>query len=186
MSNETKWLIDKAHSSIQFSVRHLMITHVHGKFNAFDASIYTTDKDFTTAEIDVWIDTTSIDTGNEKRDEHLMNSDFLNTDVHKQINFKSSTITKNENHAWHELWGELTMNGITKNVQLLVKFGGLVMDSWGNEKAGFNVTGKIDRSNWGLVWNSIAESGGILVSNEIDIVVEMELMRSPEIDTIIA
>lgn len=174
---KTKWAIDQAHSEIEFKIRHLMIAHVKGGFRTFDASIYTTDKDFTTAEIDLWIDTSSITTGDEKRDEHLKSVDFFDVKNHKQISFTSSTIGKADASGNHELWGELTMIGVTKNVKLNVEFGGTLKDPWGNEKAGFTVTGKINRSDWGLVWNATIETGGVMVSDDVSITCEVELIN---------
>ena len=175
MKNETKWSVDQAHSEITFKVRHLMIAHVKGKFKTFDASIYTKGKDFTTADIDLWIDTASITTGNTDRDEHLKAVDFFDVKQHKQITFTSSTIGKADAKGNHELWGELTMKGITRNIKLNVEFGGIVHDPWGNEKAGFTVTGQINRSHWELNWNTVVETTGVMVSDEIDILCEVEL-----------
>lgn len=104
VTTQTKWTIDQAHCEIGFRVRHLMIAYVKGTFKTFDASIYTTAKDFTTAEIDLWIDPSSIDTGDTKRDEHLKSADFLDVNNHKQITFTSSTIGKPDNDGNHELW----------------------------------------------------------------------------------
>jgi polyisoprenoid-binding protein YceI len=177
METQTKWSIDKTHSEIEFKVRHLMISHAKGNFKNFDASVYTYNKDFTTAEIDLWIDANSINTGDEKRDEHLKSSDFFDVQKHKQITFTSSTIGKANADGNHELWGELTMIGITKNVKLNVQFGGIVKDPWGSEKAGFTVSGKINRSDWGLVWNTAIETGGFVVGDEITISCEIELMN---------
>lgn len=178
MKNQTKWSIDQAHSEITFKVRHLMIAHVKGSFKIFDASIYTTGKDFTTAQIDLWIDTSSITTGDSKRDEHLKGSDFFDVEIHKQIAFTSGDIEKADADGNHELWGELTMKGITKKVQLTVQFGGIIIDPWGNEKAGFTVTGKINRNDWGLVWNTAMETGGLLVGEEVKISCEVELINA--------
>lgn len=178
MANETKWLLDQAHSEIAFKVRHLMIAHVKGTFKTFDASIYTTEKDFTTAQIDLWIEASSITTGDTKRDEHLKSSDFFDVENHKQITFTSSTIGKPNAAGEHELWGELTIRGITNNVKMIVEFGGMVKDPWGNERAGFTVAGKINRSDWGLVWNSPMETGGLIVSEEISISSEIELTNA--------
>ncbi len=172
---QTKWSIDQAHSEIAFKVKHLMIAYVKGVFKTFDASIYTAGKDFTTAEIDLWIDSSSITTGDSKRDEHLKSADFFDVKNHKQITFTSSTIEKADEDGNHRLWGELTMKGLTKNVKLDVQFGGIIMDPWGNEKAGFTVTGKINRSYWGLNWNTAIETGGLMVSDEIIISCEVEL-----------
>jgi polyisoprenoid-binding protein YceI len=177
MKNVTKWSIDQAHSEITFKVKHLMIAHVKGSFKTFDASIYTEAKDFTTADIDLWIDASSINTNNEKRDEHLKSAEFFNVKNHKQIGFTSSTIGKADAEGNHELWGELTMIGITKNIKLNVQFGGIVNDPYGKEKAGFALTGKINRSDWGLTWNSTMEAGGLMVSDEVIISCEVELIN---------
>jgi polyisoprenoid-binding protein YceI len=178
MTNGTKWSIDQAHSEIAFKVRHLMIAHVKGTFKTFDASIYTTDKDFKTAVIDLWIDASSISTGDAKRDEHLKGADFLDVQNHKQITFVSSTIGKPDEDGNQKLWGELTMKGITKNLKLNVEFGGIVKDPWGNEKAGFTITGIIKRSDWGLIWNTVMETGGLMLSDEITVSCEVELINS--------
>ena len=177
MTNQTKWSIDQAHSEIGFKVRHLMIAHVKGTFKTFDASIYTYEKDFTTAEIDLWIDASSINTGDSKRDEHLKSADFFDVQNHKQITFISGTIGKPDIDGNQELWGKLTIKGVTKNVKLNVQFGGIIIDPWGNEKAGFSVTGKIDRKEWGLIWNTSMEAGGLMVSDEVTILCEVELIN---------
>jgi len=173
--SKTKWSIDQAHSEITFKVRHLMITHVRGAFKVFDASIYTTAKDFTTLEIDLWIDATSISTGDENRDGHLKTADFFDVMNHKQITFLSNNIGNPDAEGNYELWGELTMKGITKNIKLNMQFGGIIMDPFGNEKAGFTVTGKINRNDWDLNWNAPLETGGLLVGEEVNISCEVEL-----------
>lgn len=178
MKNKTKWSIDHTHSEIAFKVRHLMIAHVKGEFKTFDASIYTEEKDFSTAEIDLWIDVSSITTGDAKRDEHLKSADFFDVQTHKQITFTSSTIGQPDTDGNQELWGELTMRGVTKNVKLIVQSGGIIKDPWGNEKAGFTISGKINRTDWGLIWNAPIESGGVLVGEEVTISVEIELINS--------
>jgi polyisoprenoid-binding protein YceI len=177
MAEEIKWSIDKTHSSIVFKVRHLMISDVEGSFKIFDGSIYTTGKDFTTAVIDVFIDATSINTGDEIRDEHLKSFEFLDTQAHKQINFVSNTIVEEEATRNYILWGELTMRGLTKKVKFEV-IGGITKDPYGQEKAEFTITGKISRSEWGLVWNAAIETGGLVVSDSIAIVCKMQLINS--------
>jgi polyisoprenoid-binding protein YceI len=176
--SKTKWLIDQVHSEIAFKVKHLMISNVKGSFKIFDASIYTNGKDFTKAEIDLWIDASSITTGDEKRDEHLKSADFFDMENHKQITFTSSYIGKEDAEGNHELWGELTMRGITHTIKLNAQFGGIVKDPWGNEKAGFTVTGKIERSKWDLIWNTSLEAGGFVVSEFVNIVCEIELTNA--------
>lgn len=175
ITTRTKWSIDPAHSEIEFKVRHLMIAYVKGVFTSFDARIYTTGNDFTTADINVWIDASSINTGDDKRDEHLRSADFFDSKNHKQIGFASNTIGKAGADGNHDLYGELTIKGITKNIRLNVQFGGIIRDPWGNEKAGFTLTGKINRNDWGLIWNTAIEAGGLMVSEEVTINCEIEL-----------
>lgn len=178
MKNKIKWSIDKAHTEIAFKVKHLMIANVKGSFKIFEASIYTTEKDFTSAEIDLWIDSSSIATGDEKRDEHLKGTDFFDVKNHKQITFTSRSIGKKGADGIHELWGELTIKGITRNIKLDVEFGGIAKDPNGIEKVGFTLSGKIKRGDWELYWNSTLEAGGLLVSDEIIISCEIELINS--------
>jgi polyisoprenoid-binding protein YceI len=182
VTTQTRWIIDQAHCEIAFKVRHLMIAHVKGTFKTFDASIYTNSDDFTTAEVDLWIDPASIFTGDAKRDEHLKSPEFFDVGRHKQITFTSSTMGKADKEGNQELWGELTMLGITKNVKLDVQFGGIAKDPWGNEKAGFTLSGKINRSDWGLVWNATIETGGVMVSDEVTISCEVELINKGQED----
>ena len=179
---QTKWSIDQAHSEISFKVKHLMISNVKGSFKVFDAIIYTAEKDFTTAEIDLWIESSSIETGDAMRDEHLKSVDFLDIEKHKQISFTSSTMSKSDANGNIELWGELTLVGITKNIKLDVQFGGMAKDPWGNEKAGFTVSGKINRKDWELKWNTLMEAGGLLVGEEVIITCEVELTNSGQKD----
>ena len=178
MEKQTKWLVDTAHSDITFKIRHLMIANVKGSFKIFDASIYTNGDDFTTAEIDLWIDVSSITTGDAKRDEHLKSGEFFDVLNHKQITFVSSGLVQTgENNTW-ELWGELTIKGITKHVELYVEYGGLMKDPWGNHKAGFTITGAINRKDWDLTWNTNLDSGGVMLGDEIKITCEVELIKA--------
>jgi polyisoprenoid-binding protein YceI len=177
MSNQIKWSLDQSHSDITFKVKHLMISNVKGAFKTFDASIYTTGKDFTTAETDLWIDVASITTGDEKRDEHLRSADFFDAQNHKQITFSSGSVENAEANGNYELWGDLTIKGIVKKIKLNVGFGGIINDPWGKERAGFTVTGKINRNDWGLNWNKAIEAGGIVVGEEITITCEVELVN---------
>jgi polyisoprenoid-binding protein YceI len=175
MTNQIKWSIDRDHSDIAFKIRHLMIKHVKVTFKTFDASIYMTGKDFTTARIDLRIDASSITTGDANHDDYLKSTDFFDVQNHKQITFTSSTIGEPDLKDNHELWGELTIKGITKSIKLNVRFGGITNDPWGNEKAGLTVAGKINRSDWGLIWNTAPEISGLLVSEEVTISFEVEL-----------
>ncbi len=182
MTKETKWSIDQTHSEIAFKVRHLMIAHIRGRFETFDASVYTTGKNFATAQVDLWIDASSIVTGDAKRDEHLRGVDFFDVKNHKQITFTSNSVEKRNSEGAYELWGKLTMRGISKEIKLNVEFGGISKDPWGNEKAGFTVSGKINRNDWGLTWNAAIESGGLLVSEEVMISCDVELINKGQKD----
>ena len=177
---KTKWALDAVHSEIAFKVRHLMISNVKGVFKEFDASIYTTGEDFLSIEIDCWLNPGSIDTGDEKRDEHLKGPDFFDIENHKQITFTGNTYEKAESGGSYELYGELSMKGIAKKIKLEVEFGGVVKDPWGNEKAGFVIKGKINRKDWGMEWNSVLETGGVLLSEEVIINCEVELIKQSE------
>ena len=157
-----------------------MIAHTKGLFKVFDASIYTIGNDFTTAEIDVWIDPASISTNEAKRDAHLRSADFFDVENHKQITFTSSTMGQPDEDGLQELWGELTMKGITKNVKLFVEFGGIIHDPWGNEKAGFTITGKINKTDWDLNWNTMLDAGNIMISEDVNIFCEVELIKTPQ------
>jgi polyisoprenoid-binding protein YceI len=173
---KTKWVIDPLHSQIGFKVKHLMVSTVRGAFKEYDLSIYTTEEDFLSAEIDFWINPASIDTGQEKRDAHLRSADFFDVENFKEINFTGNTFEKvgEDNYA---LYGELTMKGVKKQIKLDVEFGGVIKDPWGNHKAVFTINGKINRKDWGLNWNAALETGGVLVSEDVWISCEVQLTR---------
>lgn len=172
-----KWVIDASHSEVGFRIKHLMISSVSGQFNQFDASIYTTGDDFRTAEVDCWLDVNSIDTNDAQRDAHLKSADFFDAEKFPQISFTKDSVENVDNDGSYELWGNLTIKGITKKVKLDVEFGGIVKDPWGNEKAVFTVNGKVNRKDWGLNWNAVLETGGILVGEEVRIHCEIQLKR---------
>ena len=175
MVNQIKWSIDQSHSEIAFKIKHLMIASVRGTFKKFDASIYTVEQNFNTAQIDLWIDAASISTGDETRDAHLTSEDFLDVKNHKQITFVSDSIEKTDSVSNYDIWGRLTIKGITKKTKLHMQFGGITKDQLGATKAGFTVAFEINRSEWGLTWNKTLETGGVLLSDEIAISCEIEL-----------
>jgi len=178
MTNEVIWSIDPAHSEITFKIRHLMIANVRGTFKEFAAKVITLEKDFKTARVTLRIEADSIHTGDEKRDEHLKGPDFFDTKTYKQIKFESTSVEETGHGGSYELWGDLTIKGITKRIRLHAQLGGIVVDPWGNEKAGFTLRGKIDRSEWGLTWNTTLERGGLMLSDEVTISCEIELVKS--------
>jgi polyisoprenoid-binding protein YceI len=173
----TKWGIDPMHSEIGFKVKHLMFTNVRGSFKEYEANIVTTGDDFMTAEIDFWLNPASITTGDEKRDGHLKSGDFFDVENFKEINFVGNTYEKVDNDGSYNLYGDLTIKGIKKQVKLQVEFGGVIKDPWGNEKAVFNINGKINRKDWGLNWNAALETGGVLVSEDVWINCEIQLAK---------
>lgn len=177
VKTKTKWGIDFSHSEIAFKVKHLMIANIKGFFKEFDANIYTTGEDFMTSQIDFWLNPASIHTNDVQRDEHLKGTDFFDVLNHKQINFVGNTFVKMDQIGHYELYGELTMKNITNKIKLNIEFGGVVKDPWGNEKAGFTINGIINRKDWGLNWNTVMETGGFLVSDQVAINCELELIK---------
>jgi polyisoprenoid-binding protein YceI len=178
---KTKWTIDPVHSEIAFKVKHLMITNVKGTFSEFEASVYTTGDDFMSAEIDFTLNPASVKTGDEKRDGHLVSPDFFDVENHKQITFTADSFENVDKDGSYELWGNLTIKGITQKIKLDVEFGGIVKDPWGNQKAGFSINGKINRKDWGLNWNAALEAGGVLVSETVSISCEVQLTKQETI-----
>lgn len=176
-NTKEKWVIDLAHSEIGFKIKHLMISNVKGQFKQFEASIYTTGDDFMTAEIDCSINVSSVDTNSADRDKHLKGADFFDVEHHPQISFVSNTVENVDKDGSYALWGDLTIKGISKKIKLNVEFGGVVKDPWGNEKAGFTINGKVNRKDWGLIWNAALETGGLLVGEDVNISCEIQLMR---------
>lgn len=176
MATKTKWVIDPSHSEISFKVKHLMMINVKGVFTEYNASIYTTGDDFLTAEIDFWMNPNSLKTNDEKRDQHLKSADFFDVEHHKEITFLSDTVEKKGDDEY-ELWGNLTIKGITKKIKLNVEYSGIQKDPWGNEVAGVSVTGRINRKDWELTWNTALESGGVLVADMVNISCELELKK---------
>jgi polyisoprenoid-binding protein YceI len=181
MTAKTKWVIDPMHSEIAFKIRHLMIANVRGVFREFEAEVYTSGIDFSTAEVNFRIAADSIDTNNDTRDAHLKEPDFFDTRNHRYIVFISEKIEASENNRTFLLWGDLTIRGVTKRIKLEVESGGMIRDPFGKEKAGFTVTGKINRKDWGLTWNQALEAGGAMLGDEVHLQCEVELvMETPQ------
>jgi polyisoprenoid-binding protein YceI len=173
----TKWILDPAHSELTFKVKHLMITNLKGEFRKFNAEIE--GNDFTKAKISAAVDASSISTNDDNRDTHLKSQDFFDTTNFNEILFSSTSIKKNGNEDY-KLNGLLTMKGVSKEVALNVEFGGINKDPWGNEKAGFALSGSISRKDWGLNWNAALETGGVLVSDEVKIGGELQFVKQSQ------
>ncbi|HEY8400447.1 MAG TPA: YceI family protein [Cytophagaceae bacterium] len=171
---KTKWGLDLAHSELTFKVKHMMISNVKGAFKNF--SIDVDGEDIFNSSINVSIDASSISTNNEQRDGHLKSADFFDVENHKEITFKSTSFKQTDDDEY-KLKGLLSIKGISKEVELKVEFGGINKDPWGNEKAGFSLSGKINRKDWGLNWNEALETGGVLVSEEIKISAELQFVK---------
>ncbi len=170
----TKWAIDPSHSEIQFKVKHLMVTNVTGSFNEFTGEVVSKSDDFKNASIKFAAKTASIDTGSEQRDTHLKSADFFDAEKYPELKFESTGFNGSE------LTGNLTIKDITKPVKLNVEFNGVARDPWGNTKAGFSISGKINRTDWNLNWNAALEAGGVLVSEEVKLVAEVQLLKVVE------
>jgi polyisoprenoid-binding protein YceI len=173
------WQIDPAHSEIQFSARHMMISTVRGRFKRFSGTIEADEQNPTTAQVEVQIDAASIDTGDDKRDTHLRSPDFLNVEQYPYITFKSTKVEQRD--ATHgQLTGDLTIRDVTKPVILEVEYAGMAKSPWGAISAGFSAHTRINRKDWGLNWNVALETGGWLVSDEIRVDIEVELVKQLE------
>ena len=165
------WNIDPAHSEVGFKVKHLMINNVKGQFKKFEGTVESEKDDFKDAKITFKAEAASIDTASEQRDGHLKSPDFFDVEKFPEIKFIS------ESFDGEKLKGALTILGISKSVQLNVEFGGIAKDPWGNTKAGFTLSGKINRKDWGLNWNAALETGGFLVSEDVNIIAEIQLIK---------
>lgn len=167
----TKWNLDPTHSEITFSVKHMMISKVKGQFKAFNAELESDDDTFKNVKVHANVQTDSIDTNNADRDIHLKSEDFFNSATYPNITFESNSLND-------DITGNLTINGITKPINLDVDFGGIGQDPWGNTKAGFSFEGKIKRSDFGLNWNAALEAGGVLVSDDVKVAGELQFVKA--------
>jgi len=174
---QTKWIIDKAHSKVQFTVTHLVISEVTGNFKSYDGNITATKDDFSDAKIDFTVDINSINTDNEQRDNHLKSDDFFNAEKFPKMTFKGKSFKKVGDNKF-QLTGDLTIRDVTKEVTLDVVHNGTVKDPWGNTKAGFKITGSLNRFDYNLKWNALTELGGAVVGRTVNIVVDLQLQKS--------
>jgi polyisoprenoid-binding protein YceI len=168
--------IDAAHSEITFKVKHLMITNVTGSFTKFDATIETEAADFSDAKISFEADTNSISTNNEQRDTHLKSDDFFAAEKFPRLSFTSNSFTKTTDNQY-VLTGDLTIRDVTKTVELGVEYGGTVTDPYGQVKAGFEIGGKINRKDFGLTWGAVTEAGGVVVSDEVKLHLNVQMVK---------
>ena len=174
----TKWVLDPTHSEVEFKVKHLMISTVTGHFSSFLADVSTEEEDFTKSKVTFTVDAASISTNNEQRDGHIKGPDFFDVANHPQIKFVITKIENVDNDGSYNLYGDLTIRSITKNVKLEVEFGGVIKDPWGNTRAGFAVNGKINRKDFGLTWHMTTDTGGIVLGDDVRIHVALELIKA--------
>ena len=173
-----KWELDKANSQIQFMVKHMMITTVTGGFSEFDAEVESEERDFSTARISFVAQTASVFTGNQGRDTHVKSTDFFDVINYPELRFVSTKVEKKDEHHF-KLLGNMSIKDVTKEIEADVKFVGFIKDPWGHEKAGFVISGIINRKDFGLKWNVITEAGNILVGEEARISCQVQLMEKP-------
>jgi polyisoprenoid-binding protein YceI len=175
--SKIKWNLDPAHSEVTFKVKHMMITNVSGSFTDFAVTAESEGEDFTKSEINFTAKAASVTTGSEQRDGHLLSPEFFDTEKFPELKFKATnyeTVSAED----YKLHGDLTIKDVTKNITLDVEYGGLNKDPYGNIKAGFTITGKINRKDFGLAWNAALETGGVMVSEDVKINCEIQLVKA--------
>ena len=171
------WNIDPVHSGINFSVRHMVVSKVRGRFTKYSGALAIDDTDLTRSTIEATIDATSIDTGTAQRDAHLRSPDFLDAERFPEIRFRSTRIEKVADDRYR-VTGDLTIRDVTRAVSLDVEYGGQAKDPWGNARIGFVAKASLDRKDFGLRWNQALEAGGVLVGDRIDIDLEVQGVRA--------
>ena len=170
------WNIDGAHSEIGFKVRHMMITNVNGVFNSYTATMAADSADFSDAEISFEADIDSVNTRNEQRDGHLKSPEFFDVEKFPKVSFKSSSFSKTGDGQF-AMKGMFNMHGVEKEVSMNVEFTGTVVDLWGQVKAGFEITGTLNRSEFGLTWNATSEDGSIVLDEVIKLALNVQMIK---------
>ncbi len=173
----TKWILDPTHSEVEFKIKHMMISTVTGNFKKFDASVETEGEDFNTAKVKFTVNVDSIDTKNEQRDGHLKSVDFFDSANFPELTFVATKYENVDNDGSYEVYGDLTIRGITRNEKFDAEFGGVIKDPWGNTRAGITITGKINRKQFGLTWSGATETGSLIVSEDVRIHVALEFVK---------
>jgi polyisoprenoid-binding protein YceI len=179
------WQLDTAHSAIEFTARHMMISKVRGRFDKFAGSVNINEQNPELTTVEVTIDAASINTREEARDGHLRSADFLNAEAYPSLTFKSTRVVRTGSSS-AKLHGDLTIRDVTKPVVVDVEYVGQSLSPWGQTAYGFEGSTKINRKDWGLVWNVALETGGLLVSEEININLEVEVIKVAEAQPVVA
>jgi len=173
----TRWNIDAAHSGINFSIRHMVISKVRGRFTAFSGTVELDEGDLSRAQIEAQIEASSIDTGTAQRDGHLKSADFFDVEKFPQLRFRSTRI-ETEGKDRYRVTGELTIRGVTREIVLEAEASGKGVDPWGNERLGFAARTSLDRKDFGLTWNQALETGGLLVGDRVDIELDVQAVKA--------
>jgi len=176
---QTTWAIDPTHSEIHFKVKHMMVSTVTGAFNEFEGTLHTNNEDFETfedAKVSFSANIDSIHTNSVQRDVHLKSDDFFNAAKFPKLSFNSTSFRKKSEDKY-ELVGDLTIRDITRSVTLDVEYNGTVVDPYQQTKAGFELSGKISRKDFGLTWNAVTEAGSVVVSNDIRLLMNVQLVK---------
>jgi polyisoprenoid-binding protein YceI len=176
-TKNNSWNVDAAHSGINFSVRHMVVSRVRGRFAQYKGSVELDEGDLTRSSFEVEIDAASIDTGTPERDAHLRSADFFDVQTYPALRYRSRRIERLADDRYR-VFGELTIRDVTRDVALEVEYGGQAADPWGNQRAGFVARAAIERKDFGLAWNQVLEAGGVLVGDRVDIDIELELVRA--------
>jgi polyisoprenoid-binding protein YceI len=172
-----KWAVDAVHSSIDFSIKHLVIAKAKGNFQSFEATIEADPEDLTTADIEFTVDIASIDTRNADRDNHLRSADFFDIENYPKLTFKSTKIVKTDDGEY-DVTGDLSLHGVTRPETFKITYEGTAKDPWGNEKVGFSGSGTINREDYGLTYNAALETGGVLLGSKVNVTIEIEAQKA--------
>ncbi len=176
MENVT-WVLDTAHSELQFKVKHMMISTITGTFAKIEATLLTEGDELNSGKVQFSADSDSISTNNEQRDGHLKSPEFFNVENHPKVTFNEGTLAKVSDDQY-KLTGNLSMLGVTHPVSLDVEYGGTVLDPWGNTRSGFTLNGKVNRKDFGLVWNANLDQGGVALGEEVKILGNLEFVKA--------
>jgi polyisoprenoid-binding protein YceI len=176
-SKTTTWQVDPSHTHLEFAVRHLMIATVRGRFSDVAGTVIVPGDDFSRAQVEATVRVASIDTREPQRDGHLKSSDFFDVEKHPTMTFRSRRVERTSGGAdRYRLVGDFTLHGVTKEILLEATLEGLAKDPYGNERAGFSAKGTINRKDFGLAWNQVLETGGVLVGDEVKIAIDAEIV----------
>ena len=173
----THWNIDATHSGVSFSIRHMVVSKVRGRFAKYTGAVDIDDADMTRSVVEAIVVVSSIDTGTPQRDVHLRSADFFDVEKYPELRFRSTRIDKIDDERYRVV-GDLTIRDTTRQVSLEVEYGGRAKDPWGNERIGFVAKTVLSRKDFGLEWNQVLETGGVLVGDRVDVEVEVQAVKA--------